>query len=542
MEINGNCGNGRIDFESDHGEARGMENTGETILFVDDEESLLNIAREYFQHRGYRVVTAGDGIEALNALRNEHIDCCFTDINMPRMDGLQLAEHLRNIDNTIPVVVMTGFPSLDNTIKTLKNGVVDFLIKPVNLNQMEVCVRSVLRERQLFIDNIFLKKELEKQERLEKLNRELRNKVDELQIFTRIMEDFTRVEKSLDVFELLVKMTLEIARADTAIFYVVNEVVQKPVEVAAFFAAPEAASDDRSGRGCTVPSNNGRSMEGLESLIMEIASGGDKKPIIIPEDHESAALPSGIRSFLAVPLIIRDKVFGVLTASVNQEHSKFNGKVLYYLSFMAGKAAYAIENLALYENIYENLLATLDALVQAIEAKDFYTKQHSRQVTGIAVALAREMGCGQEDVDILEVAGPLHDIGKIGVPDHILLKPGRLTDQEYEIIKTHPTIGADIVGQLGLWEREQQVIRHHHERFDGTGYPFGLSGEEIPLLARIISVADVFDAMASDRVYRKKMDESRVVETICKGADTQFDPRVVRVFHRLYQSGRIHAF
>ena len=518
-----------------------MENMDKTILFVDDEESLLNITSEYFQQRGFRVITAANGIEALKFLKNEKVDCCFTDINMPEMDGLQLAEHLRNIDNTIPVVGMTGFPSLDNTIYTLKNGVVDFLIKPVNLQQMEVCVRSVLRERELFIDNIFLKKEVEKKEKLEKLNTELRNKVDELQIFPRIMEDFTTAQKSFDVFEILVRMTLEIAHADTARFHVINEAVRKPVEVAACFAPPESTSDHLSRPEVPGRRADFSGAETIESIIMDIALGRDKNPVVVSGGDGPVELPPDIRSFLAVPLIIRDKVFGVLTASVHQGKPEFSGKVLYYLSFMANKAAYAIENLALYENIYENLLATLDALVQAIEAKDFYTKEHSRQVTGIAFAIAKELGCGPEDLDILEVAGPLHDIGKIGIPDHILLKPGRLTEAEYETIKLHPAIGADIVGQLGLWEREQQVIRHHHERFDGAGYPSGLSGENIPLLARILSVADVFDAMASDRVYRKKMDENRVFDTIRRAAGTQFDPDVVRVFERLYRSGKIHA-
>ena len=115
------------------------------ILFVDDEENILSIACEYFRQRGYGVVTAKNGREAASILDSERIDCCFTDINMPEMDGLELAEHIRTKDNSIPVVVMTGYPSMENTIKTLKNGVVDFLIKPVSLNQMELCLKRVFR-------------------------------------------------------------------------------------------------------------------------------------------------------------------------------------------------------------------------------------------------------------------------------------------------------------------------------------------------------------------------------------------------------------
>ncbi|GBC64068.1 HDIG domain-containing protein [Desulfonema ishimotonii] len=502
----------------------------EKILFVDDEENLLDIASEYFHARGYHVITAKNGAEALEIFKHHKVDCCLTDINMPEMNGLELAEQIRMIDNTIPVVVMTGYPSLDNTIQTLKNGVVDFLIKPINLNQMELSIQSVLRERRLFVDNLFLKQEVEKKAQLEKLNRELHSKIEELQILTKIMEDFTAIRRSADVFQRLVDMTVEIAAADGACFYVANSSVQEPFRIS-------SAIGDLP--GVFYPENVvGQSLFTLQR-VMDVAMGRIEGPLMITEKEDGGRLPAGVGSFAAVPLSIREKVFGVLTASVRKNGKRITDKTLYYLSFMAHKAAYAIENLALYENIYENLIATLDALVQAIEARDFYTKKHSKQVTEIAIAIAKQMECCQEDIEILEVAGPLHDIGKIGIPDSILLKPGRLTDAEYKVIKTHPVIGADIVGQLGLWDRERLIIRHHHERFDGTGYPDGLSGEAIPLLARILSVADVFDAMASNRVYRKKMAEQVVMDTIHNGGGTQFDPDVVSAFRCLHASGSL---
>jgi len=139
------------------------------------------------------------------------------------------------------------------------------------------------------------------------------------------------------------------------------------------------------------------------------------------------------------------------------------------------------------------------------------------------------------------VAGRLHDIGKIGIKDAILLKPGALTDEEYEIIKEHPVTGASILGRMGLWEREQEIIRCHHERFDGNGYPDGLKGDKIPLLARILSVADVYDALSSDRAYRKKMDEKKVMQIIRDGAGSQFDPVVVGAFTKYYQRLKIEG-
>lgn len=508
----------------------------ETILFVDDEESILDIANEYFQQKGYRVVTARNGVEAVDVLVKEKVDCCFTDINMPQMDGLELAEHIREMDNTIPVIVMTGYPSLDTTIRTLKNGVVDFLIKPVNLSQMELCVRRVLRERQLFIENILLAKEVEGKERLEKLSKELINKVDELNTLNKIMTEFTTIDTSTDVFRRVVDMAVEVTRADESCFYIINETMKKPFEVAVSFAAK-----DREGRtSCLVGSamkRSGETGQDPRRLIMEVVS--DQVPLIIPESDGARGLPERIRSFMVVPLMIREKVFGALTASVTDSPNRFNEKDLYYLSFMTHNAAYAIENLALYENIYENLFSTLYAFVKAIEAKDPYTKQHSSRVTRIAMDIGAEMGCTREELDILNVAGMLHDIGKIGIKDNILLKPGRLTPDEFDRIREHPVIGAGIVGQLGLWDREKQIIRHHHERVDGTGYPDGLEKDEIPFLSRVLSVADVYDAMASDRIYRAKMKEERILAIIYKGSGTQFDPDVVKAFQQLYDSGRI---
>jgi putative nucleotidyltransferase with HDIG domain len=208
---------------------------------------------------------------------------------------------------------------------------------------------------------------------------------------------------------------------------------------------------------------------------------------------------------------------------------------------MANKAASAMESLALYENIYNNLLATLYAFVKAIEARDPYTKQHSHRVTRIAMVLAKAMDRTAEEQDILNVAGLLHDIGKIGIRDEILLKPGRLSREEFSIIQQHPVIGADIMDHLGLWHREKMIVRYHHERFDGTGYPDGLKGEEIPLLARILSVADVYDAIASDRAYRRRMEEDKILQIMYGGSGTQFDPEIIDIFRQLYRAGEMTA-
>lgn len=501
-----------------------------TILFVDDEETILDIARDYFTMKGYPVFTANSGEEAVDILEKEKIDCCFTDIHMPGMDGIELAERIRRIDNTTPVVVMTGYPSMETTLKTLKNGVVDFLIKPVSLNQMEVCLRRVLRERRLFMENILLQKEVEGKEKLARLNQELQTKLQGLNILNKILSELSTISNHQDVFGRMVGMALEIVGADDARFFVIPEGKRRPVMVA---QAEGKDPKNVPGKAPAVFEQTGRE---LETLIGEAVA--DQLPMLISKNN-GKRLPANVLSCMVAPLMIHEKAFGVLTATIRQGEHRFSENDMYYLAFLTQHAANTIEKLALYENIYNNLFSTLYAFVKAIEVRDPYTQQHSSRVTDISLQLGQALGCNQEELDILKFAGPLHDIGKIGIPDNILLKPGALTDAEYEKIKEHPELGADIVAKLGMWNREEEIIRCHHERYDGTGYPAGLKQDEIPLLSRILSVADAFDAMASDRAYRKRMETNKVLGIIEGAANTQFDPQVVQAFLSLCGQGKI---
>ncbi len=491
------------------------------ILVVDDEEGILDVTEGYFQRKGYEVYTACNGVEALKILKRINIGCVFTDINMPQMDGLELAEKIREIENTLPVVVMTGYPSLENSIQTLKNGVVDYLIKPVNLEQMELTLKRILRERELFVENLILKEEVGRQKRLKILNQELLERVDEVNTLNRVMEDFSSTDSSYGIFSKVVDLGVEELNAEKVFFHIYSDQDKSLVQM---------ASSDCGIENEAVRSLFGRDLsKAANEFILDVLST-DHNPCLISGSGKNKRLDDVITSLMIVPLKIRDKIFGVASAFSFSEKKQFNEKDVYYMSFITQKAASAIENIALYENIYDNLFSTLYAFVTALEVRDLYTRKHSTRVAKYAHMIAEEMGCTEEELDIINFAGSLHDIGKIGIRDDILLKPGRLTEEEYEKIKEHPVIGADIISKLGLWDREMEIIRHHHERFDGKGYPDGINGDEIPKLARILCVADSFDAMVSERAYRKKMDRNQVIEIIKSNSGTQFDPEVVKAF------------
>ncbi len=491
------------------------------ILVVDDEEGILDVTEGYFQRKGYEVYTAGNGVEALKILKQIKIGCVFTDINMPQMDGLELAEKIREIESTLPVVVMTGYPSLENSIQTLKNGVVDYLIKPVNLEQMELTLKRILRERELFVENLILKEEVGRQERLKLLNQELLERVEEVNTLNRVMEDFSSTDSSYGIFNKVVDLGVEELNAEKVFFHIYSDQDKSLVQM---------ASSDCGIENEAVRTLFGRDLsKAANEFILDVLST-DHNPCLISDSRKNKRLDDVICSLMIVPLKIRDKIFGVASAFSFSEKKQFNEKDVYYMSFITQKAASAIENIALYENIYDNLFSTLYAFVTALEVRDLYTRKHSTRVAKYAHMIAEEMKCTEEELDIINFAGSLHDIGKIGIRDDILLKPGRLTDEEYEKIKEHPVIGADIISKLGLWDREMEIIRHHHERYDGKGYPDGLKGDATPKLARILCVADSFDAMVSERAYRKKMDRSQVIEIIKSNSGTQFDPEVVKAF------------
>jgi putative nucleotidyltransferase with HDIG domain len=207
---------------------------------------------------------------------------------------------------------------------------------------------------------------------------------------------------------------------------------------------------------------------------------------------------------------------------------------------MSGSIEVAFEQIrrAAQEN-HELFLASIRALAEAIDAKDPYTRGHSERVATYAATIATEMGLSAEDVDRIRLSALLHDVGKIGVDDRIIRKPTALTEEEFEAMKTHPIKGAAIMSAIPQLADVIPGMRHHHEKWTGGGYPDGLAGERIPLQARIVSVADTFDAMTTTRPYQKAMEIDFVVDRIRQFAGVRYDPRVVQAFLRAWEKGEL---
>jgi len=264
-----------------------------------------------------------------------------------------------------------------------------------------------------------------------------------------------------------------------------------------------------------------------QPLLVEDAS---RDPRFKKEIAESIDFPT--KSILCVPVIVKDKLIGVIEVINRVDGGHFDRRDQNLLMAIASEAGIALENAKLYRDIRSLYLNVIEALARTIDVKDSYTHDHSRRVTLLAQAIAKEMGFPEEQMDLLQIAGLFHDIGKVGVDGSILHKAAKLDDEEYETLKRHALIASDIVGEIKPWEQIVPWIKHCHERYDGTGYPDGLKGEEIPLPSRIIAIADSFDAMTSDRPYREKLDRETAVARIVEQSGKQFDPEVVKAFLR----------
>jgi HD-GYP domain-containing protein (c-di-GMP phosphodiesterase class II) len=257
-----------------------------------------------------------------------------------------------------------------------------------------------------------------------------------------------------------------------------------------------------------------------------------KAPLLINHLKKDKAfhwLADHARQILAVPLLRGEQLLGCLFG-LEKQSGEFDTVDSKLLNSIANESAIYLENSMLYEDVRGLLMGLLHSLVSAVDAKDAYTCGHSERVALLSRVLAQEANLGEHFVERVYMAGLLHDVGKIGVPEAVLQKTGKLTPEEYEQIKKHPEIGARILGDIRQIQDVIPGVLHHHERYDGKGYPMGLSGESIPLMGRLICLADCFDAMTSSRTYRKALPLEVAMTELKRCSGTQFDPALTDAF------------
>lgn len=473
-----------------------------TILVADDDTTTRRIIVDALSYEdGCSTLEASNGAEALRLLEAHACDLVITDVKMPVMSGMELLNRIMEINPLIHVIVMTGFPSIDLSVSAMKNGAVDFLVKPFSINDLLYKVNLSLREKSLLTEKTVGNR----------ADIVLRNKIRELSTQSYIY----------DVIE-------DTCNSNERIFH---EMVDAALKISAGESCSLMLFDDESNefrpkvlRNPGAEADAHRMSPSFLNLLRRVVQ--EKEPFLInPSTHAHSE-----RSFILAPLKIRNNVFGVLSLSRRKNGVEFTSTDLSYILSLTRRASLNLENNLLYESTYANLMNAFKSMAASIQARDHYTESHSIRVTKLSIQIGEAMGCHADDIESLKIAGMLHDIGKIAVPDNVLLKPGRLTLEEYNIIKQHPLTGEAIMKPIMLFDKESIIIRHHHERWDGHGYPDGIAGNAIPLLSRIMAVADSFDAMTNNRPYREAMKIERAVKELQENAGLQFDKDVVHCF------------
>jgi HD-GYP domain-containing protein (c-di-GMP phosphodiesterase class II) len=269
------------------------------------------------------------------------------------------------------------------------------------------------------------------------------------------------------------------------------------------------------------------------TLVSHLGIDASRQSVVVNANgisHVGLSMPA--RNMVVAPLASGSKVYGYLAAADHDSGGEFGTVEARLLGSVATILGIHCGNVVLYREQSELFAGVVRALSSAIDAKDRYTCGHSDRVARVAVRLAEELGLSDNQQRTLYLAGLLHDVGKIGIKDEVLRKPGKLTPEEYEHIKLHPALGYEILRGLKKIEHVLPAVLHHHESWDGSGYPHGLAGEAIPFIARIVAVADAFDAMGSDRPYRKGMNDGTLDAILHDGSGKQWDARVIDAFFR----------
>jgi response regulator RpfG family c-di-GMP phosphodiesterase len=481
---------------------------GASILLVDDSLETLELLGDCLSLSDCKVIKANTGNKALEMLKRNHVEIAIVDINLPDINGISVLDAIKQHDPTVAVVMITGYPEPNFVVNAMKKGASDFLIKPFELDKLMMVMMRVSRERELLVENKTILDSLEDKKKIELLNRRLQKKIEELTIMFHISNKLNALSIVDDVYENMVQIVREILEVPSCGYYVADKE-----------------------KGEMVLLVERRGAEGLPN---------PRKINLAKEFLSKAALSKGYvlkETRLFLPLIIKDECIGFMSVGGKSGNGRFSEDEIFLLKLVTEKVSTKIENRMLYESLYNSILHTLSSLIIAINRRDSYTEGHCGRVTQMSQMLAGKMALQDYERQMLRIVGPVHDLGKVGIPDAILLKPARLSPDEYEVMKDHSIFGEEIMKGFEILTEEARIIRHHHERFDGQGYPDALVGNEIPICCRLIAVCDAYDAMTSDRPYKKALSKKDAMAEIKRCGGSQFDPDVASCFLSMQEVG-----
>jgi response regulator RpfG family c-di-GMP phosphodiesterase len=492
------------------------------ILVVDDERVIREILAEFLALEGFSVHTVEDGEKALTELRLRPYDLLITDLKMPRLSGLQLLERIEAERLGVLTVLMTGFGTVETAIEAMKKGAYDYLLKPFKVEEVIHVVERALYRQRLQAENIRLREAL---------------------TIYKVSEAIALSHDIEHILDVVLRAALDEVKADVATLHLRD---------------PRSGSYEERVKIVSTQGPGGPST-GLPSPAFGVISDqfAQGVPILVHGGKAGRfftehAAPQELASFIAVPLQVRANMVGMLNVFSFTPGKKFDEGHRKMLAVLASRAASAIDNARLYSelrstnddlvkanvSLEEMFQQTVAGFAQALEESDMYTRGHSERVAVYSEILARGLTLPDAEIRNIVQAGVMHDVGKIGVRYDMLNKPGKLTPEEVAVFRQHPAKGKRILEPVPCLHGLIDGCWCHHEWWDGGGYPRGLRGHDIPIVGRIVAIADAYDAMTSDRAYRRALPHEVAVGEIERCAGTQFDPELADAFVRFIETWR----
>jgi response regulator RpfG family c-di-GMP phosphodiesterase len=487
------------------------------VLVVDDVLDNVKLLAYELSDHGHKVVTAFDGLRALQVARSEQPDVILLDIMMPGIDGIEVCRRMKADAalGSIPVILLSALDQHDDVVRGLDAGAHDYITKPFNDRIVLARVRSAVREKAAY-------------DRIAEMNARLERQLQRIAALRRIDRAITAsLDLRVTLETLLDQVTSQLGVHAAAVLRLEPQTRILAHAASRGFRTPDiAAARIRLGEG-----HAGRAaLERRPVHLPDLAAAGGASPRAPLFEAEAFV------AYYAAPLVAKGQVMGVLEL-FHRSALEPDPEWLDFLEALAGQAAIAVDNISLFEGLQRANIeltlaydATIEGWARALDLRDKETEGHSRRVTEMTLRLAQAMGMSEAELVHVRRGALLHDVGKLGIPDSVLLKPGPLTEADREVMRRHPTYVHEWLEPIAFLRPALEIPYCHHEKWDGTGYPRGLKGEQIPLAARIFAVVDIWDALRSDRPYRKGWPEEEVLEHIASLAGTDLDSEVVREF------------
>ncbi|MFH0811057.1 MAG: HD domain-containing phosphohydrolase [Pseudomonadota bacterium] len=509
-----------------------------TVLVVDDEPQIRGLIREVLEAAGFSCLEAEDGYRCLKALRSLRPDVILMDINMPYMDGYEAAARIKGLGatKTIPIIAVTGEGGERQKERCLAAGCDGYLSKPFDPDGLLATIEAAVNGKRERVEDRGL---LEEHNR--RLAGHLEHQVEEL------LGARSQLESYANYLRLAAEVTEQTSGGSSVDATVQAFCSQLATHLRAGYCALLLLDGlemirlvGRHGPGLPWALHQEIPLQAVPLLKCALKAGeemvlGRDCPGLRP--HEAGLLfPERINSVLLKPLLLNGQVLGLFVLGSPQP----GGAVLQhdgrrFCHVLLSQMGMYLENIRLVESTKDAYIDSIYALATALDERDPHTRNHSDKVTQYAMTMTFALGLPMQAQKDIKTASMLHDIGKIGIPDRVLLKTGRLSAEDLASIRSHPTRAARIMRNIAPLRAVIPIVEHHHERWDGGGYCNGLTGTSIPLGARVLSIADSYDAMTSDRPYRARISHEQAMTELRRCAGSQFDADLVELFIETFQ-------